>query len=61
MARLRIMRSAHDIAMKLFAQNVGVAALHARGHRLADKGKGLVAIQAAQLNDVAVQFENRDR
>ena len=56
-ARLRIVRGAHDIALELVAQNLRVAALRAAGHGLADKGKGLMAVQAAQLDDFAVEFE----
>ena len=56
-ARLRIVRGAHDIALELVAQNVRVAALGAAGHRLADKGKGLMTVQPAQLDHFAVEFE----
>ena len=56
-ARLRIVRGADDVALELVAQDLGVAALGAAGHGLADKGKRLVTIEAAQLDDFAVQFE----
>ena len=55
--RLRIVRGAHDVAVQVLAQDVGVAALHARGHGLADEGEGLVAVEAAQLDDFAVEGE----
>src|SRR5580693_7116478 len=57
MARLGIMRSANDIALELVTQDIGVPALHATGHRLTDPGKGLVAIQPSQLDDLAVELE----
>ena len=43
--------------MEVVAQNIGIAALHAARHRLADEGKCLVAVEAAQLDDFAVQLE----
>jgi len=54
-ARLRVVRSAHNVAVELMAENVGILALHAGGHGLAHKGEGLVAVEAAQLDDVAVE------
>ena len=56
-ARLRIVRGADDVAVEVLAQDVGILALHACGHRLTDEGKGLVAIEAAQLDDFAVERE----
>ena len=60
-AGLRIMRGAHDVAVEILAQDVGILALHARGHGLADKGKRLVPIEAAQLDDLSVQARSRGR
>ena len=57
MTRLRIVRGADDVALELVAQDLGVAALGAAGHGLPDKGKGLMAVESAQLDDLAVQFE----
>ena len=57
MARLRIVRGAHDVAVEILAQDVGILALHARGHGLAHKGKRLVPVEPAQLDDLAVQGE----
>ena len=42
--RLRIMRSAHYVALQLFPQNPRVAPLDASRHRLTDKRKCLVTI-----------------
>src|SRR5258707_13203930 len=55
--RLRIVRCAHDIAMKLIAENVSIAPLRSPGHCLADKWKCLVTIESAELDDFAVQLE----
>jgi hypothetical protein len=57
MARLGIVRSANDVALEFVTQDIGVPALHATGHRLTDPGKGLVAIQPSQLDDLAVELE----
>ena len=51
------MRGANDIALELVAQDLRVAALRPGRHRLSDKGKGLVTIQSAQLDDFAVELE----
>ena len=56
-ARLRIVRGANDVALELVAQDLRVAALHAAGHGLAHPGKGLMTIESAQLDDLAVEFE----
>ena len=56
-ARLRIVRGADDVAVQVVAQDVRVLALHAGGHGLADEGKGLMAIESAQLDDLAVERE----
>ena len=56
-ARLRVVRGAHDIAVKVLAQDDGVAALHASGHGLSDPGESLMAVEAAQLDDGAVERE----
>src|SRR5215471_13789913 len=55
--RLRIVRCANDIAVEIFAQNPGVAALDASRHRLANKRKGLMAIQSAELQMLTVEKE----
>ena len=55
MTRLRVMRSANNIAMKAFAQDIGILPLHARRHCLPDKRKRLMTIQTAQLDDLAIQ------
>jgi hypothetical protein len=39
------------------AEDVGIATLHAAGHGLADVGEGLMAIEAAELDDFAVEGE----
>src|ERR1700747_2969507 len=51
------MRGAHDIALEVFTQDVGIAALRPSRHRLADPGKRLMAIQPTQLDHFAVQLE----
>ena len=56
-ARLRVVRGADDVAVEFAAQDVGIAALHARGHGLADEGEGLMAVEAAQLDDASVERE----
>ena len=45
--RLRIVRRAHDVAMKLITQYVGIATLYAPRHRLADPRVCLMPIQTA--------------
>src|SRR5213592_645997 len=54
MTGLRIMRSAHDVAMEFMAQDAGIAALGAAGHGLADEGKRLMTVEAAELDDFAI-------
>src|SRR5450432_2366824 len=54
-ARLRIVRGAHDVAVQPLAENVGVFALYATGHCLSHKRKSLMAIEAAQLDDLSVE------
>ena len=51
-AGLGIVGGADDVAMELLAQDVGILALHARRHRLPNKGKCLMAIESAQLDDL---------
>src|SRR5260370_99274 len=53
--RLRIMGGTNDVAVQLVSQDVGIAALYARRHRLTNVGKGLVAVKPAQLDDLAIQ------
>ncbi len=60
-ARLRIVRGADDVALQVLAQDEGVAALHAAGHGLAHPGEGLMAVEAAQLDDRAVERESLRR
>ena len=57
MTGLRIMRSAHDVAMEFMAQDAGIAALGAAGHGLADEGKRLMTVEAAELDDFAIELE----
>ena len=57
MAGLRIVRGADDVAMEFVAEDARVAVLGAGGHGLSDEGKCLMAVEAAELNDLAVQFE----
>src|ERR1700735_3969210 len=52
---LRVVGCADNIAMKVFAQNICIFALNARGHCLANKGKCLMPIEAAQLDNLPVQ------
>src|ERR1700716_1469411 len=57
MSRLRVVRRSNDIALETVTQNLRIATLHAGRHRLANKRKGLVAIESAQLDDLAVERE----
>ncbi len=43
--------------LSLWRRMLRVTALAAAGHGLADKRKGLMTVEAAQLDDFAVQFE----
>jgi len=56
-ARLRIVRGAHDVAPELVTEDVRVPALGAARHGLADEGKGLMAVQSAQLDHLAIELE----
>src|ERR1700733_10439908 len=49
------MRGADDVAMKVFAQDDGIAPLHAGRHRLPNPGKSLMAVKSAQFYDRSVQ------
>src|SRR5579864_289583 len=51
------MRGANDVALELVAQDIGVPALRATGHCLTNPRKGLMAIESAQFDDLAIQFE----
>ena len=51
------MRGADDVALEILAQDQRVAALDAGGHGLAYPGEGLMAVEAAQLDDRAVERE----
>src|SRR5438874_6544903 len=55
--RLRIMGGTDDVAVQLVSQDVGIAALYPPRHRLTNIGEGLVAVEAAQLDDLTIQFE----
>src|SRR5216683_5876522 len=55
--RLRIVRRTDDVALEAVAQNLRVAALHAGGHRLSNKRECLMAVESAQLDDLAVERE----
>src|SRR5665213_2631863 len=57
MSGLRVMRGANDIAVHPLTQDLRILTLHASGHRLPDERKGLVAVKAAQLDDLAVERE----
>ena len=61
MSRLRIVRRSHDIALEIVTQNLRIATLHPSRHRLADERKRLVAIESAQLDDLAVERETSGR
>src|SRR5215468_4541023 len=54
MPRLRIVRSSHDIAFELIAQDLRIATLNATRHRLADKRERLMTIEPTQLDDFAI-------
>src|SRR5260370_34578570 len=51
------MRGAHDVALELVAEDIGVPSLRAAGHCLPHPGKSLMAIEPAQLDDFAIQLE----
>src|SRR5580698_837043 len=57
MPRLRIVRSAHHVAFEIVTKDLRIAPLHASRHGLAHKGEGLMAVEPAQLDDLAVQLE----
>jgi len=59
--RLRIMRSADDVAMQLMLQNPCIAPLDARRHGPANVRKRLMPVQPTQLHMPAVQPESRRR
>ena len=61
MRRLRIMRRADDVAVQLLSQYPRIALLTSRRHRLADKRKRLMPIEAAQLQMFAVEVETFGR
>ncbi len=54
MARLRIVRGAHDVALEFVAEDARIAALGAAGHGLANEGERLMAVEATELDDLAV-------
>ena len=55
MPRLGIVRCAYDVAFQILLEDLGVAALHPRGHCLAHEWERLMTIETAQLNDFAVE------
>ena len=57
--RLRIVRGAHDVEVKLVLQDFGVALLRRAAKRIAGIGEGLVPIEPAQLQRPAVEAETR--
>ena len=57
MPGLRVVRSADDISFELVAEDLRIAALYSSRHGLPDPGKGLMAVEPAQLDDLAVKCE----
>src|SRR5579872_4871105 len=57
MARLRIMRRAYDIALKVLTKDLRIAALHTTGHCLPHIRESLVTIETAQLDYFSVQLK----
>src|SRR5205814_1605563 len=57
MTGLWIVRSAYDVAVEAVSQDAGIATLRAAGHGLADEGKRLMAVEAAELDDCAIELE----
>src|SRR4051812_9652250 len=55
--RLWVVRGPDDVALDLVLENQGILALDTGRHRAADVRKGLVAVEAAQLDAAAVQEE----
>jgi len=56
-ARLRVVGGADDVAPEVLAQDDGILALHAGGMAWPTHGKVLMAVEAAQLDDRAVERE----
>ena len=54
---LRVMRGTDDVAVEILSEDVGVFALRTCGHGLTDERKGLMAIKAAQFDDITVERE----
>src|SRR5690348_2942602 len=54
---LRIVRGTYDVALQFPFQDVGIAALRTRSHRLSDIWERLMPIEPAQLDDFSVQLE----
>jgi hypothetical protein len=57
MPRLRIVRGAHDIALELLAEDFGIPPLYATRHRRSHEREVLMAVEASQLHDPAVELE----
>src|SRR5215813_7698032 len=55
--RLRIVRGADDVDLQLILQNLSIAPLHPRRHRLAHERKRLVPVQPAKLYHFPIQLE----
>src|SRR5208282_1205257 len=54
-ARLRIVRSSHDVTVKILAKDIRILALNACWHSLPDKRKRLMPVEATQLDDLSIQ------
>ncbi len=54
---MRVVRRAHDVGLELIAKNHRVAALGTSRHGLADPREGLMPIESAKLDDLAVELE----
>src|SRR5690348_2847052 len=52
--RLRVMGSSHNVALELPLQNISIATLTAGTHRLSHKREGLMPVQSAELDHLAI-------
>ena len=57
MTGLWVVGGADDVAAAIVAEDFGVLRLRASGHGLTDPGECLMAVQAVQLDDLAVERE----
>src|SRR5829696_1174568 len=55
--RLRVVGGAHDVALELSLEDIGVPTLHTRGHRSPHIRVGLVSVQTSQLKAPSIQEE----